>query len=452
MSAKTSEPLLLVLIAIAWSLGACVRAPIPTSDQPTATITRSPTPTTSFTPLPSATTTATRPPTVTPPPTITPRPTGLRTTIEYERNPRALLIEADINRNSTPRGSHVPLFRLYADGFVVFAGDWTPLSTGLDALARVGRLSESDVQTLLGDIDQLGFFALDSLYQAKAISTDVPVARISVYLDKAKVVTVTDSDASVTPPSFSDAFARILAALPADARTFTPTDGYLLAQTAGPASDFRNKDVTDWSIASIRLADVTAGMTVSGNLYAQVVALIARTSAAAFYREGDRVYRVSFSPNLPRAVHITAWLGNILAAPREFEGRVFDIIGYFRGWNLLGEAAGSPPVTRSDWVIADDGGAMYVNGALPEGLNGGVRADAWTLVRLRAAVVYVRLGTSHLQVRSVQVLARDLPGVMSTLTATGTTTPRITPVLGATAAQTVTSTPMLTPPATTAAK
>ncbi len=375
--------------------------------------------------------TATLPPTTTPTPSATATATkrltaseglGRRTPVAYEHNPRALLVEADISRDSALRGAHVPLFRLYADGYVVFAGDWTPLTTGLDAAARVGRLADSDIQDLLGDLRELGFFALNPLYQPKAASADMPVAHISVYLDKAKTVSVVAPDAFVTPPDFSDAFDRILQSAPTDAKTFTPTDGYLLAQAAGAASDFRNKGVTDWSGVGVRLADATDGITLSGNAYSEVVAFIARTSAAAFYREGDRVYRVLFAPNLPRVVHLTNWLGTILAAPREFEGRAFDIVGYYRGWNLLGEAVGSPPVTRSDWVLADDGGAMYVTGALPEGLTGGSRADAWTLVRVRAVVVYVRLGTSHLQARTVQILARDVPSITPTLAATLTIT------------------------------
>ena len=42
------------------------------------------------------------------------------------------------------------------------------------------------------------------------------------------------------------------------------------------------------------------------------------------------------------------------------EGKEVTIIGYYRGWDLLREVNQAPPVTRSDWVIADKSGAIYV--------------------------------------------------------------------------------------------
>ena len=53
------------------------------------------------------------------------------------------------------------------------------------------------------------------------------------------------------------------------------------------------------------------------------------------------------------------------------EGREVTIVGYYRGWDLLGETDQSPPVTRSDWVIKDQSGALYVqmNNVEIEGLD-----------------------------------------------------------------------------------
>jgi hypothetical protein len=145
---------------------------------------------------------------------------------------------------------------------------------------------------------------------------------------------------------------------------------------------------------------------------------------------------------VPRAVHLTDWVGIILDAPREFDGRVFDLVGYFRGWNVFGEASGSPPVTRSDWVIADGTGAMYVTGAAPQGLASSSRADAWSVVRLTARVVYVRLGTSYLEARRVQVLSSSAPPT-PTITAT------LTATIAAAKSETPSSTVAVTPAPTT---
>jgi len=41
-------------------------------------------------------------------------------------------------------------------------------------------------------------------------------------------------------------------------------------------------------------------------------------------------------------------------------GQTVTIVGYYRGWDLSKEAQHGPPVTRSDWVIKDTHGAIYV--------------------------------------------------------------------------------------------
>lgn len=43
-----------------------------------------------------------------------------------------------------------------------------------------------------------------------------------------------------------------------------------------------------------------------------------------------------------------------------WEGKQVTLVGYYRGWDLLGEIGQAPPVTRSDWVIKDNSGAIYV--------------------------------------------------------------------------------------------
>lgn len=45
---------------------------------------------------------------------------------------------------------------------------------------------------------------------------------------------------------------------------------------------------------------------------------------------------------------------------REPAGTVVIVVGYCRGWDLLDEIGYAPPVTKSDWVVADHSGAVYV--------------------------------------------------------------------------------------------
>ena len=397
-------------------LVACTVRPIPTATsatqtatprpQPTATVTSIPIPTGTLAPSPTASSTATVTPTALP--------------VDYSKNPRAILIEADVLDSSADRDTHVPTFRLYADGMIVFAGERSTTSTGVDATVRTGKLSDSEIQNLLGYLTQVGFFNLQDYYEPRPKPNDAPMGFISVYPTKAKTVRVFDPQNTNTPKFFGDAFARIIKSIPTDSQIFIPTDGYLESTDAGPASALTAKDaVIDWSISNTRLADAISGVTVSGKAYDQIIALRANKPTNALYREGDHVYRVRFAPNLPRAVHCTDVIGTILNAPREFDGRIFDLTGYFRGYNLFGEASGNPPVTRSDWVIADNTGAIYVTGAMPRGLDASSRDDAWNVVHLLAKVVYVRLGTSYLEVRRVDNPTNDV---------SATATPSPTPV------------------------
>lgn len=389
------------------TLAACAPRPIPTMTLAT------PTSVPSVTPLP----TLTRAPTISPTeiPLATPvpfaTPTIFGTPFPYDRNPRAILIEADVLGESSARlrDLHVPLFRLYGDGFVIFAGANAPLSTGLDAVVRTGRLSEGEIHNLLAYLNQIAFLNLRDYYEPRPKPADAATAYITVYQTKAKTVRVYAPNHETTPQAFSNALKKILLTTPVDAQTFTPTEGFLQATDAGALTSFSVKDnVIDWTIPAVKLADANTGVTLTGSAYAQLVALRAEKPTATLFREGERAYRVRFEPKLPRAVYLTDALGMILNAPREFSGRVFEIVGRYRGWNLYGEARGTP-VTRNDWTIADDGGAMYVTGASVRGLDPGSRADAWTVVRLTARVVYVRLGTSYLEGIRVEILTPETP-------------------------------------------
>ncbi|HEX7594258.1 MAG TPA: hypothetical protein VF429_08820, partial [Anaerolineae bacterium] len=432
------------LIFLTLLFAACAPIPIPTATlftptrppSPTATVTPTSTQTPSLTPTAAATETM----------TATPAPSLTATPFVYERSPRALLIEADVADSAAivPADMHVPLWRLYGDGLVVSAGDRAPLSAGMDSVTRVGHLSESEIQNLLAYLSGVGFFSLNDSYVPRPAPVDAPTAHITVFLSKAKTVQVYAPDAEGAPQNFSAALTRLTQTVPADAQTFAPTDAYLESTDAGPVSSFVAKSAPgDWAVAGVRLADAINGITISGSAFTQASALIAKNLPSTLFRDGDRVYRVRFAPNLPRGIHPSAWVGTILDAPREFDGRIFDLVGYFRGANLYGEAAGNPPVTRSDWVIADNSGAIWVTGAAPVGLDPSARADAWSVIHLSARVVYARLGVSHLEVRRVEILSRGAPTPTPTLAVTATATITVT--------RTVTSTVNITPTRTVTA-
>jgi hypothetical protein len=61
-----------------------------------------------------------------------------------------------------------------------------------------------------------------------------------------------------------------------------------------------------------------------------------------------------------------ATIGEIRAAPALYEGQTVTIEGVYQGWQ---GGYGSPPVTRSDWLVEDATGWLYVTGEPPGDLD-----------------------------------------------------------------------------------
>jgi len=59
----------------------------------------------------------------------------------------------------------------------------------------------------------------------------------------------------------------------------------------------------------------------------------------------------------------TLTIGAIHQEPYRYEGRVIELSGWFQGWK--GGCRSGPPVSRSDWMIEDGTGCLYVSGPLP---------------------------------------------------------------------------------------
>ena len=58
----------------------------------------------------------------------------------------------------------------------------------------------------------------------------------------------------------------------------------------------------------------------------------------------------------------TTAIGSILDNPEKYQGQRVVVSGTYQGMKA---EYGSPPVTRSDWVIKDDTGWIYVTGIIP---------------------------------------------------------------------------------------
>ncbi len=61
----------------------------------------------------------------------------------------------------------------------------------------------------------------------------------------------------------------------------------------------------------------------------------------------------------------TVVIQTILQHPGEFLGKEIGLSGICRGWK---GGYGPPPVSRSDWILEDSTGFIYVTGGFPEGM------------------------------------------------------------------------------------
>lgn len=80
--------------------------------------------------------------------------------------------------------------------------------------------------------------------------------------------------------------------------------------------------------------------------------------------------------------------------PLEFSGKPIKLTGIFRGWQ--GDCKSSPPKSRSDWMIEDGTGCIYVHGPLPSGLKPMSPGDE--TVSLKAIVRLTDNGSPYLEI------------------------------------------------------
>lgn len=83
-------------------------------------------------------------------------------------------------------------------------------------------------------------------------------------------------------------------------------------------------------------------------------------------------------------------IAEIISNPTEYEGKTVTLSGEYRGWE---PGYGSPPVTRSDWVLKDESGAIYVTGKLLSGLDPvedrGKQITVHGVVRVKDSQAYI---------------------------------------------------------------
>jgi len=95
-----------------------------------------------------------------------------------------------------------------------------------------------------------------------------------------------------------------------------------------------------------------------------------------------------------------ATIGEIKAAPALFESERVTVEAIYQGWQ---GGYGSPPVTRSDWLVEDATGWLYVTGQPPGGLD--PLSDTGRPIRVTGQVELTGGGEPYLVAEEVEVAA-----------------------------------------------
>jgi len=92
-------------------------------------------------------------------------------------------------------------------------------------------------------------------------------------------------------------------------------------------------------------------------------------------------------------------IGDIRATPTAYEGKVVTIEGKYQGWK---GGFGSPPVTRSDWLVQDATGWLYVTGK-PAGLD--PLGDVGRPIKVTGLVKITKDGEPYLYAQEIEIKA-----------------------------------------------
>jgi hypothetical protein len=83
-------------------------------------------------------------------------------------------------------------------------------------------------------------------------------------------------------------------------------------------------------------------------------------------------------------------IADITSDPAGYEGRTVTVRGEYRGWET---GYGPAPVTRSDWILKDETGAIYITGRVPPGLDPvddrGTEITVYGVVKVKDNQVYI---------------------------------------------------------------
>jgi len=101
---------------------------------------------------------------------------------------------------------------------------------------------------------------------------------------------------------------------------------------------------------------------------------------------------------------------DILASPDSYVNKFVSVYGHYSGWK---NAPGSPPVSRSDWVLCDDNNkAIYCTGAMPQDPETGAPETFWRPLTILATVKMAN-GMPYLEIKQLKAITSNVEKMVS---------------------------------------
>ncbi|MDY6985906.1 MAG: hypothetical protein SVE93_05850 [Candidatus Thermoplasmatota archaeon] len=94
-------------------------------------------------------------------------------------------------------------------------------------------------------------------------------------------------------------------------------------------------------------------------------------------------------------------IGSVIAEPEKYEGKEVMIKGKFTGWSIPQHEIVTPMITRSDWIVEDETGAIYVTKLNPEPLDPASDHGRKVIV---SGVVRLEEGKPYMEGKSLRII------------------------------------------------
>jgi len=103
-------------------------------------------------------------------------------------------------------------------------------------------------------------------------------------------------------------------------------------------------------------------------------------------------------------------IAEIIDNPEAYSGKFVSVNGHYSGWK---NAPGSPPVSRSDWVLCDEGNrAIYCTGTIPQDPETGAPETFWRPLSI-LATVKIANGMPYLEVKQLKAIKSNIEKMVS---------------------------------------